>query len=147
MVYVAHLAYGCPAGQDYSLTSPEGRLIWAYLPSLALSFAEVPAERTNWPPFPASILCCELQYPTEYSGGAMHSQPWCQHRVGYNYIPVLEPIECQCISLFSVCVMEKGDVCTPCWDHILFPATFAGIPSLSLLKSIILYFLLAPPPL
>jgi hypothetical protein len=34
------------------LISPEGSLKVAYLPSLAINWAELPAERASWPPLP-----------------------------------------------------------------------------------------------
>ena len=41
------------------LISPDGNLIVAYFPSFAINCAELPAERTNCPPFPGynSTLC------------------------------------------------------------------------------------------
>ena len=45
-------------------TSPEGIRIWASEPSLAISWALVPAERTSWPPLPGCISMLWITVPT-----------------------------------------------------------------------------------
>ena len=47
-----------------SRTSPEGRRIWASRPSLAMSWAEVPAERTSCAPLPGCISTLWITVPT-----------------------------------------------------------------------------------
>ena len=46
------------------LTSPEGSLTCAYLPSFAINWAELPAERTNCPPPPGFSSILYIMVPT-----------------------------------------------------------------------------------
>ena len=56
---------------ETNLISPDGNLNKAFFPSLAINWAETPADLTNWAPFPGfnSILC--ITVPTGISFNAI----------------------------------------------------------------------------
>src|SRR5262249_35014344 len=55
---------------DTRRISPDGSVIWAHLPSRALTVALVPAERHSWPPWPGCISMLWIAMPggIDFSG-------------------------------------------------------------------------------
>ncbi len=94
------------------LISPDGSLSVAYLPSLAITCAPFPAERTICPPWPA------IQLNVVYHSTNRDLRK--RQAVSYVYLSlrsvhdlhaVLQALRCKDVSLLAVCVADQCDVC------------------------------------
>src|SRR5690554_3778408 len=114
MVYVAHLAYGCPAGQEHQPYFTGGEPDMSILTLFGHKLCRIACGTDQ-----LTAVSRSQFYVVNYGTQRNILQGQCISDLdvnigsGYNYVPVLESIGCQYISLFAICVMEKGDVCTP----------------------------------
>ncbi len=97
-------------------SSPEGRRSVAYFPSLAISCALLPAERTSCPPFPGyklnvvylstNWIFCKWQ--------AVSNSDLCFSTV-HNRHAVCQSFWSKDICFLTICVADQSDVCCSVW--------------------------------
>ena len=92
-------------------TSPDGRRTWAYSPSLASSWAAVPAERTIWPPLPGMSSMLWIVVP---SGMLRDRQGVADPRLradgpATTTSPTLQAVRQEHVALLAVAVVEQAD--------------------------------------
>src|SRR6266568_2319314 len=92
-----------------SRTSPEGRRTCAYPPSLAMSCAAVPAERTSWPPRPrfSSMLWIVVPSGMPFKGRALPGRMSAEGP--HDARADLQAIGRQNVALLAVHVVEQRD--------------------------------------